>query len=180
MTVLANGLQMCQDKVQTIQDWPIPNFTKEVQAFLRFANFYYRFICDYSKVAMPYIALTRKNQHFIWIAHADLAFKNLKSKFIQAPVLIHSNFEQPFIVETNASNRAIVAILSQYGNDGYLHLCAFCSSKMSSVEQNYDIYDKKLLIVVLTFQDWRVYLEGSPYHIEIIFDHKKFGVFSHH
>ena len=144
---------MCQDKVQTIQDWPIPNSIKEIQAFLGFANFYRRYICDYSKVAMLLIALMQKNQHFIWTAKADLAFKNLKSKFIQALVLIHPNFEQPFIVETDASNRAIIAILSQYGNDGYLHPCAFCSSKMSLVEQNYDIYDKKLLSMVLAFQD---------------------------
>ena len=39
MTFLANDLQMCQDKVQIIQDWPIPNSIKEVQAFLGFANF---------------------------------------------------------------------------------------------------------------------------------------------
>ena len=100
---------------------------------------------------MALIALTRKNQHFKWIVELDLAFKNLKSKFIQAPVLIHPNFEQPFIIETDASNRAIATILSQYGNDGYLHPCAFRSSKMSFVQQNYDIYDKELLSVILAF-----------------------------
>ena len=86
MIVLANGLQMYQDNIQTIQDWPIPNSIKEVQAFLRFANFYHRFICDYAKVAMPLIALMLKNQHFVWTTKACLALKNLKSKFIQAPV----------------------------------------------------------------------------------------------
>ena len=153
MTVSTNGSQMCQDKVQTIQDWPIPNSIKEVQAFLGFVNFYRQFICDYSKVAMSLIALTQKNQHFIWTTKADLTFKNLKSKFIQTLVLIHPNFEQPFIVETDASDRATGAILLQYGNDGYLHPCAFCSSKMSPTKQNYDICDKELLSVVFTFQD---------------------------
>jgi len=65
MTVSARGLEMCRDKVQTIQEWLIPTSVKEVQTFLGFANFYRRFIDDYSKVAMPLIALTRKNQHFL-------------------------------------------------------------------------------------------------------------------
>ena len=102
---------------------------------------------------LAFVALMLKNQHFIWTVEVDLAFKNLKSKFIQALVLIHPNFEQPFIVEIDASNKAIAAILSQYGNDGYLHPCAFCSSKLSPAKQNYDIYDKELLSVVLAFQD---------------------------
>ena len=124
---------------------------KEIQAFLGFANFYRQFICDYSKVAMPLIALTQKNQIFIWMPQVDFAFKNLQSKFIQAPVLLHPNFERPLIVETDASDMAMGAILSQYGEDGYLHLCAYRSSKISLAEQNYDIYDKELLSVVLAF-----------------------------
>jgi len=66
MMVSTKGLEMCQDKVQTIQEWPTLNSIKEFQAFLGFANFYCYFICDYSKVAMPLIALTRKNQPFVW------------------------------------------------------------------------------------------------------------------
>ena len=128
-------------------------------------------------MAMPLIALKQKNQHFICTDEADLAFKNLKSKFIQASILILPNFEQPFIVETDASDRATAIILSQYGNDGYLHPCAFYSSKISPMEQNYDIYNKELLSVVLAFQDWRVYLEGSPHHIEVISNHKNLEYF---
>jgi transposase InsO family protein len=150
---------------------------EEVQAFLGFANFYRRFIDDYSKLAMPLIALTRKNQQFLWTPQVDLAFKDLKSKFIQAPILVHPNFEQPFVVETDASDMATGAILSQYGEDGYLHPCAYRSSKMSPAEKNYDIYDKELLSVVLAFQDWRVYLEGSPHHIQVISDHKNLEYF---
>ena len=55
--------------------------------------------------------------------------------------------------------------------------CAYRSSKMSSTEQNYDIYDKELLIIVHAFQDWRVYLEGSPHEIKVISDHKNLEYF---
>jgi len=67
------------------------------------------------------------------------------------------------VVETDACNMATGAILSQYGEDGYLHLCAYRSSKMLPTKQKYNIYDKELLSVVLAFQDWQMYLEGSPH-----------------
>jgi hypothetical protein len=79
---------MYQDKVQTIKEWPIPKTVKEVQIFLGFANFYRQFVCDYSKIAMPLTNLTKKNQPFIWTPQIDLAFKELKSKFLQALVLL--------------------------------------------------------------------------------------------
>lgn len=72
---------------------------------------------------------------------------------------------------------ATPAILSQYGTDGYLHPCAYRNLKMTLAEQNYDIYDKELLSVVLAFRDWRVYLEGSPHTINIISDHKNLESF---
>jgi len=48
---------------------------------------------------------------------------------------------------------------------------------MSQAEQNYDIYDKELLTVVLTFQDWCVYLEGSLHQVQVISDHKNLEYF---
>jgi transposase InsO family protein len=126
---------------------------------------------------MPLTTLTRKNQIFLWTPQADSAFQELRSKFIQAPILLHPNFERPFIVETDASDMATGAILTQRGEDGQLHPCAYRSSKMSPTEQNYDIYDKELLSIVLAFQDWRVYLEGSPHIIKVISDHKNLEYF---
>lgn len=73
---------MGRDKVQTIQEWPTPKSVKEVQAFLGFANLYRRFIPDYSQVALPLIALTKKGQNFVWTSQADDAFTELQSKCI--------------------------------------------------------------------------------------------------
>ena len=177
MTVSANGLQMCQDKVQVIKDWPTPTTIKELQAFLGFTNFYRRFIVDYSHVAVPLTNLTQKGHSFQWTPTADAAFTDLRSRFLKAPVLIHPNFEKPFVVETDASDTATGGILSQRGDDGHLHPCAFRSSKMNPAEKNYDIYDKELLSIVLAFRDWRVYLEGSPHQVRVISDHKNLEQF---
>ena len=102
----------------------------------------------------------------------DMAFKELQSRFLQAPLLLHPNFERPFVVETDASDIAMGRVLSQQGEDGYLHPCAYWSSKMSPAKHNYDIYDKELLSIVLAFQDWRVYLEDSLHWVQVILDEK--------
>lgn len=106
MIVLRRGLEMCCDKVQTIQEWSIPNSVKEVQAFFGFTNFYQRFIGDYLKVAMPLIALIRKNQYFVWTPQTYFVSNDLKSKFIKASILLHPNFEHPFVVKTDVFNMA--------------------------------------------------------------------------
>ena len=92
-------------------------------------------------------------------------------------MLVHPDFQRPFVIETDASDTATGGILSQYASDGHLHPCAYRSSKMSSTKQNYDIYDKEVLSIVHAFQDWRVYLEGSPHEIKVIFDHKNLEYF---
>lgn len=160
MMVSEKGLEMCHNKVQAIQEWPTPKSVKEVQAFLRFANFYQRFIYDYSRITIPLTSLTRKGQWFEWTSSTDEAFKELRSRFSKAPVLLHPDFQLPFVVERDASDTATRAILSQRGEDGHLHPCAYRSSKMQLAKRNYDIYDKELLNIVLAFHECRVYLEG--------------------
>lgn len=121
MIVSSKGLKMCHNKVQTIQEWLVPKKVKEVQAFIGFANIYRQFVYDYSKIAMPFTNSTRKDQSFVWTPHTELAFKELRSKFLQTSVFIHPNFERPFVVETDASDIATGGILSQYGEDEQLH-----------------------------------------------------------
>ena len=48
-----NSLTMAQNKVQIIQDWPEPRKVKDIQSFLGFANFYHRFIYEYSRIVVP-------------------------------------------------------------------------------------------------------------------------------
>ena len=126
---------------------------------------------------MPLTKLTQKNEPSEWTNSSQEAFEELCSRFWRAPILLHYDFEQPFIIETDALDTTTEGILSQHGEDGYLHPCAYRSSKMSPAKENYDIYDKELLSIVLAFQDWRVYLEESPHQIWIISDHKNLEQF---
>lgn len=130
------GVEMDESKINAVTGWPAPTTNKELQRFLGFAHFYRRFIRNYSTVAAPLTVLLRgKPRKFTWPENAQDAFKKLKSSFTTAPILKHPDPDLPFIVEEDASDCGIRAVLSQhYGSPGKLHPCAFFSRKLTSAE----------------------------------------------
>ncbi|KAI2647040.1 Transposon Tf2-6 polyprotein [Labeo rohita] len=109
-------------KVKAVAEWPFPDTRKALQHFLGFANFYQRFIRNLGQVAAPLTALTSIKVPFTWSAQAQEAFDNLKSRFISAPVLSIPDPERQFIVEVDASDVGVGAVLSQHSpKDGRVH-----------------------------------------------------------
>ena len=106
-------------------------------------------------------------------------FDTLKLAFTQAPVLSHFDPANPIVVETDASDYAIAAIISQISPDeGNLHPIAFYSQGMKPVEFNYEIYDKELLAIFEAFQQWHNYLEDSTHAVLALLDHKNLKYFA--
>jgi hypothetical protein len=172
------GLKMDQSKVQTIQDWPEPRKIKDIQFFLGFANFYRRFIFDYSDIVVPLTRLTRKGVPWNFGDDARKSFNALKSAFTSAPVLTHWLPDKPIIIETDASDYALGAILSIQTDSGEVHPVAFHSRTFSALELNYDTHDKELLAIFDAFRVWRHFLEGSGTPIDVVTDHKNLEYFS--
>ncbi|KAI2644477.1 Transposon Tf2-11 polyprotein [Labeo rohita] len=172
--VTAEGVQMNQGKVSTIQEWPQPLTVKELQRFLGFSIFYRRFIQNYSSITAPLTSLLRgKPKALIWNPAAHEAFQRLKVIFSTAPLLHHPDPELPFTVEVDASTTGVGAVLSQaVGEPPLLHPCAFYSRKLSPAEQNYDVGNRELLAIKLALEEWRHWLEGSNHPFTIITDHK--------
>ncbi|KAL0168942.1 hypothetical protein M9458_037164, partial [Cirrhinus mrigala] len=138
---------------------------KALQRFLGFANFYRRFIRNFGQVAAPLTALTSTK--------AQEAFDNLKSRFISAPVLSIPDPKRQFIVEVDASDVGVGAVLSQRSpKDGRVHPCAFFSHRLNPAERNYDIGNRELLVVKLALGEWRHWLEGSAQPFLVWTDHK--------
>ncbi|KAK3559696.1 hypothetical protein QTP86_017675, partial [Hemibagrus guttatus] len=141
--------------------------------FFGFANFYRKFIRNFSSVAAPLSALTKGNiAGFHWGPEAELAFNKLKCRFTSAPILILPNPEIPFIVEVDASDVGVGAVLSQRGADNKLHPCAFLSHHLTSTERNYHVGDRELLAVKLALEEWRHWLEGAKHPFQVLTDHK--------
>ncbi|KAL0166247.1 hypothetical protein M9458_038091, partial [Cirrhinus mrigala] len=99
----AEGIRVDPAKVQAVVDWPTPDSRKALQRFLGFANFYRRFIRNFSQLAAPLTALTSPRTTFRWSDTAEAAFAKLKSRFVSAPILVTPDPSRQFVVEVDAS-----------------------------------------------------------------------------
>ncbi|KAH0610986.1 uncharacterized protein H6S33_011413 [Morchella sextelata] len=172
------GVTMALDKVMSVTNWQAPRSVKEVQIFMGFANFYRRFIHNFSGVCKPITDCLRGDaKNFVWSMMAQAAFEKLKTLFTSAPILVHFSPDRQTIVETDASDFAIAAILSQV-IDGKTHPVAFYSRKLNPAELNYDVWDKEMLGIVSAFKQWRHYLEGPSRTVLVYTDHKNLEYFS--
>jgi len=173
-----SGLTMSDAKVKTIQEWPEPKKVKDIQSFLGFANFYRRFIFNYSDIVIPLTRLTRKDTPWNFDENCRKAFNTLKQAFTSAPILTHWVPDTQLVVETNASDYTLAAILSIVTKDNEVHPVAFHSRTFSAPELNYDVHDKELLAIFEAFKIWQHYLERSTSPINVITDHKNLEYFS--
>ena len=171
------GVEMIDEKAKTLKKIERVKTLKDVQHFLGFANFYRRFIKNYSKIILPMTNSTALNANE-WQTSPEIekAQKQLVEAFTTAPVLRHFDPNIPAIVETNASDFALGAILSQH-HEGRLHLITFHSCKFTEAEINYDTADKELLAIVDYFKRWRRYLEGAKHQVQVISDYQNLELF---
>ncbi|KAK3536584.1 hypothetical protein QTP86_013781, partial [Hemibagrus guttatus] len=168
------GVEMDVVKVRAVTEWPAPATVRELQHFLSFANFYQRFICNYSSVAGPLTLLLRgKPKRLAWMDQARAAFQQLKNCFTTSPILRHPDPDLPFVVEVDASNSGLRAVLSQHhGEPGKLHPCAFHSRKLTDAEANYDVGNRELLAIKAALEEWRHWLEGARHPFQVLTDHR--------
>ncbi|GJV39840.1 retrotransposon-related protein [Tanacetum coccineum] len=129
-------------KIEVMKNWPIPKSLKQLRGFLGLTGYYRRFVRDYAIISQPLTALLKKNA-FKWRANAQTAFENLKKAMISAPVLQMPDFEDVFVVETDASGLGIGAILQQNS-----HPIAFMSKTLSPKHQSLSTYEKEFLPVI--------------------------------
>ena len=143
-----------------------------------FANFYRRFILNFSGVCKPITdTLRAKGKDFIWGNDQEQAFTKLKKAFTTGPILRHFDPSQPIQIETDASNFALGCVLSQK-HEGRTHPVAFHSRKFSPAECNYDIHDKEMLAIVEALKTWRQYCHGANHVIDIMTDHQNLLYFT--
>lgn len=169
-----DGARMEDQKVEAVTQWPAPKNIKELQRFLGFANFYRRFIRSFSSVAAPLTALLKgKPRSLQWTDAAQDAFTALKQRFTTAPILKFPDPTKQFVVEVDASDVGVGAVLSQRrGEPPKLHPCAFYSHRLSPAERNYDVGNRELLAVKMALEQWRHWLEGAKEPFVVITDHR--------
>ena len=161
-------------KVAGVTDWPEPSNWKEVQSFLRFTNFYCRFIENFSHHVKPLFELMKKDKKWIWDEDEQVVFNEIKLCITSSPILQFADNAKAFHVEADSSDYATGAILSQKPSDDLKwHPIAFLSKSLNAVKHNYKIHDKEMLAVMRSLEEWRHFLEGAKHKVEIWMDHKK-------
>uniref|UniRef100_A0A3Q7I7Z1 Reverse transcriptase domain-containing protein n=1 Tax=Solanum lycopersicum TaxID=4081 RepID=A0A3Q7I7Z1_SOLLC len=106
-TISHGKIQMDSDKIAAINNWEAPTKVPELRSFLGLANYYRRFIFNYSAIAAPLTDLLKKDRAWNWSAACQTAFERLKLAVTQEPVLALPDFSKPFEVHTDASDFAI-------------------------------------------------------------------------
>jgi len=168
-------IQIEQEKIKAVKEWKTPTKVKDMESFLGFANFYRRFIQNFSHTAKPLNELKGKKE-WKWEEEHQRVFKELKEKITSQPVLALPRRKGKFRVETDASGHAIGEVLSQE-QEGKWKPIAFLSRTMQPAEQNYEIYNKELLAIVEALAKWRQYLLDAAETFKIWTDHKNLKYF---
>ncbi|CAI7833834.1 unnamed protein product [Closterium sp. NIES-54] len=157
--VSAQGVHVDPKKIEAVRTWKTPENVKELHQFLGFANYYNRFVPQYAKIATPLTNLLKKNTPFKWEDVHQQAMEQLKTALTSAPVLILPDLEKDCVIEADASDQAVGAVLMQDQGKG-LQPIAYLSNKLHGAELNYPIHDKEALAIITAFKIRRCYLKG--------------------
>jgi len=112
------GVEIQREKVERVLNWLVPRNVKEVQKFLGLANYYRRFIKDFTRIAAPLHVLVRKEQKWKWEKEQEKAFERLKTVFTTEPILAIPDIDREMRVEADASDYAMGGVLSTKCEDG--------------------------------------------------------------
>jgi len=172
------GISMTSTKVEEIRAWSTPEKVVDVQSFMGFANFYRRFIKGFGKIAKPLTDLTKKGIKWTWTPSCQEAFDKLKEMFTTGPILTHFDDTRLTKLETEASDFALGAVLSQICEDEKWHPVALPSRKFSPAQINYDVHDKEMAAIVAAFKEWAYVLMSVDDQILVYTDHKNLEYFN--
>jgi len=112
------GFKIEKEKVEGVTNWPTSQCVKDIQKFLKLANYYWRFVKDFTKIAKPLHQLVRKNEKWKWEKEQEEAFTKLKEIFMTEPVLAAPDLDKEIRVEADASDYVMGGVLSVKREDG--------------------------------------------------------------
>jgi hypothetical protein len=160
-----DGIKVDPSKIEAVENWRRPETPTEIRQFLGLAGYYRRFIENFSKIAQPLTLLTCKDRNFDWGEKQEEAFRILKEKLCNAPVLSLPEGNDDFVVYCDASGQGLGCVLMQRGK-----VIAYASRQLKIHEKNYTTHDLELGAIVFALKCWRHYLYGTK---SVIYtDHK--------
>uniref|UniRef100_A0A1B6EN58 RNA-directed DNA polymerase n=2 Tax=Cuerna arida TaxID=1464854 RepID=A0A1B6EN58_9HEMI len=164
--VSSKGVCIDPARTQAIREFPPPKDAKGIARFVGMVNFYRRFIPNVAELAAPLNALRKKGAKFVWGEAQQTSFDLLKEAVMQPPVLAMPDFNQKFVLQTDASSLAIAAVLSQEV-DGIRQPIAYASRTLTPCEKkSSSVYELECLAVVFGINKFRRFLEHKEFLLE--------------
>ena len=158
--ISGEGVRADGERIEAILRYPTPKNQRQLRKFLGVCNFHQQFILNYSLLAEPLLVLLRKGVRWRWTPALQQAFMTLKSKFAHSILLIHPDENKEWIINTDASGRAIGSVLLQERDDGGFNIVSTASRVLNQTEQRYTTCEKELLAIVYALQRFRIYVYG--------------------
>ncbi|KAJ8341934.1 hypothetical protein SKAU_G00342250 [Synaphobranchus kaupii] len=158
----AEGISTMEDKVQAVREWPTPTDQQQLKSFLGLASYYRRFVQGFCCTAAPLYHLLQKDKAFTWTEVCQEAFSSLQGALTEAPTLAPPDPSLPFVLDTDASNVGMGAVLAQVGPEGE-RVVAYYSRTFDKADYHYCVTRRELLAVVLAIRHFKHYLYGCHY-----------------
>ena len=177
LIISINDIKMNSTKIKVIVKWSTFINLKHVRSFIEFCNFYRRFIKSFFKIVKSLNAFVKKNILFAWNSICDIVFRKFKNRVLKISILCHFDRKKQCYLKTNSSDTVNEKVLSQKQKNDLLHSIVFFSKNISSIECNYEIYDKKLFAIIRCFEKWRFELKATDLSMKIFTDHKSLEYF---
>ena len=157
-------------KIEAVRNFPTPDCQKKVKSFLGLASYYRKFIEGFAKIAKPLNDLLKEDckSKFYWETAQREAFETLKERLCSEPILRSPDFNEPFLIYTDASDFALGAVLAQ-GPLNKDHVVAYASRTLHGAELRYSTYERELLAIVFAVHQFRPYVYGKKF--TVITDH---------
>ena len=162
------GIHTDPEKVAAISNIEPPKNLKELRRFFGVASWYRRFVPNFPELTSHLSPLLKKNTKWKWTEDQQEDFENLKDALTKAPVLTGPDYQEKFVLQTDASGVGLGAVLTQTIK-GEERVIAYASRGLNPAEQNYSATEKECLAIVWGIRKMREYLEG--YHFTVLTDH---------
>ena len=158
--VLESGISTDEEKTAVIRDWPPCTTAKQCRSFLGLASYYRRYCPGFAEIAKPLHRLCQKGAAFKWTPECQVAFDGLKKLLTNSPVLGYPLSGQRFILDTDASQYSVRAVLSQV-QGGNERVIAYMSKSSNEHEQKYCTTRRELLAVIMALKTFHHYVYGQ-------------------
>ena len=153
--VSAEGVHTNPAKIESVKRIATPQNVAQVRSFLGLAGYYLKFIHNFATLTYPLVELTKKGKLFCWTKVHDTAFSTLKVSLCSTPVLAFPVLDRQFVLQTDASDVGLGAILTQIDGKGNERVVSYASRTLSNSEKNYSATERRSCLPL--FLQWNIF-----------------------